>query len=230
MTGSRASRGFTLIELMICLAIMAIVMSAGAFTWNRSLAWFNQEHDYALALEMARSAMDDLRHRPFESLPPHVVPHHALAAWQAPSGNRVLVGTRRVRPLPGCASYLVDYDFEVHASTGECARVPRQAPYRLRLQNEPVRQVLEVMRLDGPAPVRVAATQAAPFVVVGPGAAGAVLRVSYLGAVRIVADGRFLDADLHETEVPGPAKLIRLHVRHGAEQQGALDLVMVRMR
>lgn len=228
---ARTPRGFTLIEVMICIAILAIVMGTGALVWNRSLSWFNREHDYSLALQLAGRAVDDLRRQPYDTLPPFVVPRPALAAWKEPAGPLVVAGTRTARDVTtskGAAS-IVSYQFEVPVRGGEAARVPTSAPYVVHLQNEPVREVLDVIRLDTPKPTRVRPEKSVPSVEFDAAQAGAVVRVDYLGRVRILASGAFVDADLRATSAVGSAKLIRLQVRYGKEHQGCLDLTMVKM-
>ena len=229
---ARPVRGFTLIEVMIAIVILTIALGTGALVWNRSLSWFNREHDYSLALQLAGCAVEDLRRQPYDIVPPFVVPHSALVAWKEPAGALVVAGTRTARDVTtskGAAS-IVSYQFEVPVRGGEAARVPTSAPYVIHLQNEPVREVLDVIRLDAPEPTWVRPEKTVPSVEFDAAQAGAVVRVDYLGRVRILASGTFLDAELHETSAVGAAKLIHLQIRYGKEHQGCLDLTMVKMR
>lgn len=226
----RSAVGFTLIEVMIAIALLAIFLATMSLVWNRSLGWFNREHEYALALQLARSAVEDLRGRPYDSVPPIVLPSSRAGAHKVPDERLVVPGTRSVREVPsrGGSVAVVSYDFEVPVRGGEAARVPREAPYRIHLQNEPVREILDVVRLDAGHAEAVHPTQGAPAVEFDASMAGAVVRVDYLGKVRIVASSRFVDGDMHETKGVGVAKVIRLGVLYGEEHAGALDLSMVK--
>lgn len=60
--------GFTLIEAMICVAILAIVMASGVKNFSRSLNWLSNEARDERVLDMLAAAEDDLRQVPYPQL------------------------------------------------------------------------------------------------------------------------------------------------------------------
>jgi prepilin-type N-terminal cleavage/methylation domain-containing protein len=158
--------GFTLIEVMICIAILAIVMAI-PMTARAEFSWLAAEADYREALRNARWQIDELQKAPFDALPPRTmrVPANGTIQLQP----HLVAGSVRVllanvpgwhdthlqftdRDWPGIdtasgmvhlppsmrgRNVVIDYAYEVPCH-GECHTVKNWAPYTLALDNAPV--------------------------------------------------------------------------------------------
>lgn len=66
---ARRDRAFTLIEIMISIAILAILMAVPV-SMNNRWQWLSRESDYRTALRNARWTLEALQDVPFDQLPP----------------------------------------------------------------------------------------------------------------------------------------------------------------
>ncbi len=96
---NKSQRAFTLIELMIGIAILAIVLAMPRAACN-SVQGLVREGDYRFALRNARYQQDLLRALPLEALPPELVkvrPDGTVPLSQP----HVVPGSLQVRTLDG---------------------------------------------------------------------------------------------------------------------------------
>lgn len=61
-------RGFTLIEVMISVAILAIIFSASFQGWHRTQGWLAEEMDRSRAAQMLANAADVVRALPYDQV------------------------------------------------------------------------------------------------------------------------------------------------------------------
>lgn len=238
-------RGFTLIELMICIAILAIVMVV-PLTARNSLQSLTRESDYRLALRNATRQLDELRAEPFGAVPPAVL--------RVPADGRVRLrdvvpdslalsdvdGTPLATPSlqgetvevdPALAGRQVILDYRAWLpDRQEAHTVPSRPPFVVPLVNGPALR-LEAVRLatgDRQAPLQARLTEAGVEV---PGsAAGRVVVVDYLGSrVRNQVSGRFLTLDLQPARGVGPVKELRIRESYGGQAM-AMGLTLLKVQ
>ncbi|MCA9795196.1 MAG: prepilin-type N-terminal cleavage/methylation domain-containing protein, partial [Candidatus Eremiobacteraeota bacterium] len=159
-------RGFTLIEVMICIAILAIVFSV-PWSLHRGHAHLLRQANYRFALRNAETQLEALRAESFDQLPPAVVTVGQGGAVQLPHGwleqdslkVRSLAGEELAAPLevesqtgrlklePKLAGQkvIIDYAFYV-ADQGEAHRV---SDGKVALENGPVVSVDRVWLARG---------------------------------------------------------------------------------
>lgn len=227
-------RGFTLIELMITIAILAIVLFVPV-TGRHSLQGLSRESDYAFALRNATRQVDDLRRAPFDSVPPVVrtvpadgflrVPPEVVPGSVTMDGRATEPAGGFVKAQPG-RRVVLDYRCYL-PDRGEAHTVP--ADGRVTLLNTPVLGVVAVRLATGDRQAPLAASPTADGIQVDPAHAGRVVVVDYFGSrVRNELSGRFLGRDLHPVQGPGPVKELRVEEAYGgAVRRMGLTLLKV---
>lgn len=234
-------RGFTLIEVMIAIAILAIV-AVVPLTGRQSLQALSREADYGFALRNATRQVDDLRAAPFDSVPPQVVtvpadgrvrlartdlvPGSVLVDGSPPQAVDGATGEIQVDPSFQGRKVVVDYRCFL-PDRGEAHTVP--ADGRVTLVNAPVHRVLAVRLASGERLAPVPFEPTPDGLRVGAEAKGRVVVVDYLGGrVRNELSGRFLTVDLLPATGAGPVKELRVEESYGgATRRMGLTLLKV---
>lgn len=240
-------RAFTLIEIMICIALMATYLSAHLGIWQ-SVRRLRAQEDFRWAATSAQKELDWLQTVPYASLPPQVL--RVGARGELPLGPlefdpdslearplqgsfepiKLLRGTSGGLKLDGKYAHqnvLVSFQFfgqerlEAHRLSGPDQPVP--------LRDQPVRRVTAVRQARGDEMVPVKAWNFTDDQLFVPGLkAGAVVCVDYLGsgdALRV--RGQFLDEQLRPTLTPSPIKLLTITAGYGGG--GKVTLQTLRM-
>ena len=241
---SGRKRAFTLIELMISIAIFAIFMAIGA--GGASLHWLHRESDYRFALRNARYQVAAVRTANFDSLPPQTLAVGAGGWVQLAHKDLVresvqVVGAeipvQQVDNAKGRVQLTAAVGTRVSVSygyylpdRGEAHTVPVSAPYQVLLRNTPVIYVEQVRVADGKV------VPASGYQVVGDkleltaDLAGKVVEIDYAGArIRNQVWGSYLDARLNSTVQTGPCKLMRIQESYGSQGLGRIDLNLVKV-
>lgn len=242
--------GFTLIELMICIAIVAILWAVPLNVHNTA-HWLSHQRDYSFALRNARWQLAALEKVPYDQLPPRrllVPPHRWLqlqpnlvpgsVVVESPDGSAqgrcdiVDLASGRVH-MPGRLvglPLIVSYRFYV-ADQGEAHTVPSTPPYTVQLENAPVTNLsLHLARGTALEPLRGFHLEAASGRLTLPAScAGRVVVADYLGGrMRTEVSGRFLSSDLRPvSRGDGPIKQLQLE-ESGGDKVGKLRLSLLR--
>lgn len=243
--GRRA--GFTLIELMISIAILAIV-GAIAVSSLMQFRGITRERDYSRALHDAQEQIFKLRQADFDSLPPEVktVGEDGMVKLSqtnlAKGSVKVLTadGLKPVEPqsvslengivtlgsgLKG-QRVIIDYRYPL-VTRGEAQFLSPDGS--VRLENGPVRKVEAVYLASGDKLTKTSAfTLQGDQLSVKAGTSQLVV-VDYLGGdwsnqVR----GRFLDQDLQPTSQPSEIKTLTVEEPYVGAMSLALPLLKVR--
>jgi prepilin-type N-terminal cleavage/methylation domain-containing protein len=239
VSGKSRNRGFTLIEMMIVIAIVAIVWSTGVKTTG-SLRWLTREIYYEEGLRQLRRAKEQIDETPFRLLPPisATVPPGGVIHLNTPclfpgsvsvvdagsgsavAGFKVDEEKGRIEGLPAGRRVIVNYSFQV-PETGEGAVVPASPPYEIRLSNAPARQILGLWHVEGarqePIDGRHYSLNRGSGVLTLDGKyAGRLVRISYCGGEVVNrCSGEFLDGRLQPSARPAGLKLIRCSISYG---------------
>lgn len=167
-----AAKGMTLIEVMITVAILAIVIAIGSRNIS-SYQWMNKEIYYSSALRQGERQKNDIETASFDSLPPEVliipengvlklsnkyVDEESIRIYIMAQNNKELssqsytfnpltseihISTQQNRiPYKG-EKALVSYAFLIPDSP-EPVLVPETEPYRIELFNSPIQEVVKV--------------------------------------------------------------------------------------
>lgn len=228
----RSARAFTLIELMIGIAILAIVLAIPRSARN-SVQGLTLEADSRRVLRNARVNLDELRRRDFDRLPPELL-------TVAPDGTvplsqpHVVPGSLKVRtldgrpPRPG-ARVVAEYRFFL-PERGEAHTVPSQPPHRVELVQAPVRELLGVFLAAGETlqPISASLSEDRKALVLPASMAGRVVVADYLGeGPGAEAWGSFLSEALQPSDQPTAFKLLRLQRKSDGP---GVDLSLLRVR
>lgn len=225
-------RGFTLLEIMIALAIMAILLT-GHIEFIREINAVQRQQDFLRAARQAERQLQELNQIPFEQLPPQLLSPDSEGWLQLaqtdvePTALRVerLEGepgpvplrslearSGRVRVASELAGQMLMVNYAYFAcDSGETVRVGRDG--RVQLANQPVIRVERVLLAHG--------EQLSPFrdwrftpetgLQLGPSARGGVAVVDYRGqTLANQVQGQFLSRDLRRQSTPSNIKLITL--------------------
>lgn len=237
------ARAFTLIEIMICIALLAIFLSIAIHRADTG-GWLSQEADYRFALRSARLQLEELRAQPFDSLPPQQVKvgrdgwvqlaHGQLVpgSVRCPSEIKTIDEPRgRVQlDAPVGQKVTVDYAYFV-GDQGEAHTVPSSAPYRITLRNSPVVKVDRVHAYRGGQSRTVSCRQFGDQLEFGPDMAGQVVSVDYSGArVRNQVSGSFLDERLAASSTPQNNRLLYVKEAYGQQGTTRMQLTLVKSR
>jgi len=243
------TRGFTLIEIMICIAIIAIVTGTASVAWL-GLAQLRREGDFRIALQSARHQLAELRTAPFSSLPPEILtvgPSGELHLGQSDlvpgtlrltrldsaggslTPERVEASTVRLaRSLAGCR-VMANYEWYL-PGRNEVQLVLEQG--RVPLWNAPAVRVDQVRTARGASLTKLEGWRLSPdrcYLEVPPALAGRAVVIDYLGSrVRNRARGRFLDEGLQPLDGPSPLKLMEVLEDYGG-QVGTLRLTALKV-
>jgi len=247
---NKTSRGFTLIEIMISIALLAIVVPA-AFHILNSFKWFSHEENYRYALFQAEAQIDSLKSQPFESLPPFVVTAEKDGKVRLP-GRHIIQDSIRLylegQQLP--ASSFTNKDgvlsitgaFQGKRLVAECrvllpslqeaVSVPDKAPFEVHLQNSPVKEITEIREVKGssfrPLAGSVCTAKKDDIVTVNGSLAGQVLDFTYYGErLSICMNGVFVTDELKETRRASSLKLITLEQVYG-ERTNSFSLTFLK--
>lgn len=248
----RKAPGFTLIELMIVIAIMAIVagVPVAARNWVHGM---NRESDYRFALRNARQQVAALRRAPFGALPPQVlpVPHDGWiqlaqrdlvpesTTLRDPQGADLgkplkvdaIQGRVQVPVQLAGRPVVVDYRFFM-PDRDEAHTVPKAAPFEVPLANAPAVRVTGawLARGDRLEPVKATLSGDGTRLALPAVAAGRVVVVDYVGSrIRNQVSGRFLGEDLQPAPGLGPVKLLKVQESYG-EGAGTMALTLLRVQ
>ncbi|MGV8120862.1 MAG: prepilin-type N-terminal cleavage/methylation domain-containing protein [Candidatus Xenobiia bacterium LiM19] len=247
---NKTSRGFTLIEVMISIALLAIVIPA-AFHIMNLFKWFSHEENYRYALFQAEAQIDSLKSQPFESLPPFVVTAGKDGKVVLP-GRRVIQDSIRLysegRQLPSSSFANKDGVLYVTGafmgkrlvaecrvllpSIEEAVTVPDKAPFELHLLNSPVTEITGVREVRGGSfrtlSKGVCTAVKDDVVTVNEGLAGKVLDFTYYGErLSICMNGVFVTDDLKETRRASSLKLVTLEQVYG-ERTNSFSLTFLK--
>lgn len=240
----RGSAGFTLIELMIAIAILAILAAVPRASAN-SVHQLSREDHYRHALSNANHQMEWLSRQSFESLPPRVVKVSSDGQVRISQPRLVedsvrfyteqgpieasAAGSGRYRLGPEWAGKKVvaNYSFDV-PDKGEAAVVDAQG--RARLRNLPVEEVVAVHQAQGPKLQPVTKFKVGDrergVLELDPGLAGKVVVVDYLGeSLKNRVSGEFVDQEFRPASRPTKTKVLRLAERYGGAWRFELELV-----
>lgn len=242
-------RGFTLIEIMICLAIIAIISGTATVAWL-GLGQLRREGDFRFALQSARHQLAELQEIAFDALPPQVLTVGRTGEIHLGQGD-IVPGTVRLSRLDGAgaslapdgvegrtvrvsprfagARLMVDYEFFL-PSRNEAQLV--ETGGKVRLWNTPAVRVESVRVARGAALTPVTGWRLSPdrSSLDVPGAlTGRAVVVDYLGQrLRNRVRGRFLDEALRDLDRPSPLKLLEVSEDYG-EKVGTLRLSTLRV-
>lgn len=233
------ARAFTLIELMICIAIFAIFLG---ITIHRAdtVGWLAQESNYRFALRSARQQLEQLRQAPFESLPPQQLKvgrdgwvqlaHGQLVPNRLKTGppvRQVDLEKGRVQ-LDSPAGTLVVIDYAYFASDqGEAHTIGPDG--RVTLRNSPVLQVEKALLYQGSQSAPVDYTLLGNQLQFPTSLAGRVVQVDYSGgSVRNQVSGLFLDDQLHITAKASRCKLLFVQEGYGRDGVARMQLSLVK--
>ncbi len=246
----KASHGFTLIEIMICIALLAIVVPV-AFHVLNSFKWFSHEENYRYAVFQAEAQIESLKSQPFESLPPFVVTAGKDGNVRLPQRHVIQDSVKLYsegRLIPSSSFTCKDGVLSVTGnlrgkrlvaeckvmlpSVEEAVTVPEEAPYEVHLQNRPVTEITEMREVKGACfttlPKSVCAAVKDDIVTVNGTLAGKVLDFTYYGErLSICMSGAFLADDLRETRASTSLKLITLEQVYG-EKTNSFSLTFLK--
>jgi prepilin-type N-terminal cleavage/methylation domain-containing protein len=234
------ARAFTLIEVMICIALLAIFFGIAIQRANTG-DWLSHESDYRFALRNARNQLEELRSLPFDGLPPQrlkaeaggwvqlahfpLVPDSlrcqaAVLSLDLERGRVQLEATQGAQVVVNYAYYLSD--------VGEAHTVPSTPPYRVSLRNTPVLAIERVRTYQGqrirPATFRCIGDE----LEFGPELAGRVISVDYSGErIRNQVSGVFLSPGLQPSDAPTDCRLLYVKEAYGNSH---VQLSLVRPR
>jgi hypothetical protein len=234
-----------LIEVMICIAIMAIVMGS-LEPVQHGLHGLNRDTDYRYALANAQRQLDMLRQLPYDALPPEVVTvrggHQMLqhghllpgsvSVWStdgrllgAPPAVQAESGT--IAWLPAWQGQQVRVDYSYHVADVETHTVGPD--HAVDLWNTPVLQVVDVRSEHGDQVtdlgLRGTVCQGNRVRVPATG----VVQVEYLGGrVENVVVGQFLDDDLRPSPRPTDIKLMTVEEAYGTTNRLKLSELRTR--
>ena len=232
-------RAFTLIELMICIAILAIFLG---ITIHRAdtVGWLAQESNYRFALRSARQQLEQLRQKPFESLPPQQLKVGRdgwvqLAHGQlVPNSLKTSVSVRKLDLQKGRVQLeapvgtlvVVDYAYFV-SDQGEAHTIAADGLATLR--NSPVLNVDRVLLYQGSQSAPVSYTLQGDQLEFPASLAGRVVQVDYSGgSVRNQVSGIFLDDQLHTTAKVSRCKLLFVQEAYGRDGVARMQLSLVK--
>lgn len=242
-------RGFTLIEMMICIAILTIAVAAMG-TAGQGLRQLRREGDFRFAVQCARQQLAKLEEAPFDSLPPQVLV--VTRAGELQLGQRHIVpGSLKVTRLDGqgaaftpsavegrlarvdksLAGQRVVVDFEWYLPGSNEAELVGPGG-RVPLWNAPAVEVEGVRSARGAAEEQVSHWKLSPdrtSLLVSPALEGRAVLIDYLGSrLRNRARGRFLDEEMRPLDRPSPIKLLELREDYG-DGAGTFRLNLVRV-
>lgn len=172
-------RGFTLIEVMICIAIIAIVITTGA-KLIKNYNWMARETHYSDAVRQMKAQKKIMSLKPFNSIPPeiHTVSRDGKIKL---SNNNIIKDTVKIsaRDKNGTGRHfshnipVENFNLDENNSTlvilnnslhgkevlvnykyilpdhGEAATVPEKSPYEIRLFNSPIVKLENVELVKG---------------------------------------------------------------------------------
>jgi prepilin-type N-terminal cleavage/methylation domain-containing protein len=228
----RSGRAFTLIELMIGIAILAIVLAMPRSARN-SVQGLALEAHSRRTLRNARVNLDELRRRDFDRLPPELL-EVAPDGTVSPSQPHVVPGSLKMRtldggpPRPG-ARVVAEYRFCL-PERGEAHTVPSQPPHRVELAQAPVRELLGIFLAAGETlqPISASLSEDRKALLFPASLAGRVVVADYLGeGPGAEVWGSFLSENLRPTDQPTAFKLLHLQW-NGGEPGAHLTLLRVR--
>lgn len=240
----RGNRAFTLIELMIAIAILAIIIAVpkGALHGLNRLA---REDNYRHALANARYQLEQMRQEDYDSLPPQLLTVDAngqvkvsrkflnadsvkvYREGQPVEARVVAPGIYQVDAGLKGQKVVVNYSFAL-PDKGEALVVDERG--EVELHNRPVVEVVAVHRAAGDKLTKLDGFKLldrdSGRLQVGAQHAGQVVLVDYLGeSVRNHLESSFLDAELLPTNKPGEAKLLKVVEQYGGVLCMKLELV-----
>jgi prepilin-type N-terminal cleavage/methylation domain-containing protein len=243
MAGRR--KGFTLIELMISIAILAIFLSIPVAAIH-GLQGLQREEDYRFALVNARSQLQRLRSESFDALPPQSV-RVGPGGWASLGHADLLessvtvrragqeVATRSVDAAKGRVlldpsltgqTVVVDYEYFV-PDRNEAHLLGDDAS--VTLENLPLRKVEAVWIARGEslrASRSFQADLARGRVTVKDAPKGALVLIDYAGGrLRNKVSGHFLDQSFTPTPKPTRTKLLEVSEQYGGEWRLSLPLL-----
>lgn len=246
-------RAFTLIELMIAIAILAILSAIPLITWQ-SLGDLTREKNYRFAVASADLIRDQVLEVPYNLLPPRVltVDQEGVVAlgWVAmvedsltlrwPDGSPAVGRSRfvddrlQVPPEWAGRELVVDYRFvpDYLPNQGDAYTVPTEAPYEVELHNAPVEAISRVWLAQGKtltplSPEAYELLEERRLRVPGD-YAGRVLVVEYRGrSIRTEVGGSFLDSTLEPQLAPSQLKKIELKTNYGGRRRLATGFLRV---
>ncbi len=237
------ARAFTLIEIMICIALLSIFFSIAIHRADTS-GWLSKESDYRYALRNARLQLEDLRAADFDSLPPQQVKVGRDGWVQLAHGQLVPRSLRcrsKIRNLdetrgrvqldtPAGSVVVVDYAFFA-GDHGEAHTIPSSPPYRVTLRNSPVLRVEKATVYSGSHGRSATYRQVGEQLEFAPELAGQVVSVDYSGSrVRNQVSGLFLDGRLRASQQPTDTKLLYVQETYGQQGIAKLQLSLVKPR
>lgn len=237
------ARAFTLIEIMICISLLAIFLSIAVHRSDTG-GWLSHEADYRFALRNARLQLEELRALPFDSLPPQQVKvgrdgwvqlaHPQLVAGSVRCNLEVKsvdekLGRVQLQATPGQTA-TVDYAYYV-GDHGEAHTIPSAPPYRITLRNSPVIQVDRVLAYRGSQSRPVRCQQFGDQLEFAADLAGQVVSVDYFGGrVRNQVSGLFLDDRLVASPQPQNTRLLYVKEAYGQQGTTQMQLTLVKSR
>ncbi len=246
-------RGFTLIEIMISVAILAIVTAVPLASWD-TLGALTREQDYRLAARSAQMQVELLREAPLASLPPRQlkVPAGGVidlgvnnlvadsVTLRRPDGTplgaplRVELATGRVHLERGWAGrpVVVNYRFGGVTGTGHGEAYTVDSEGHVSLQNTPVTRVTRVTLAQGERLSPLTSwrlVDPAQGVLHVPGLAGRVVLVDYGGQrLKREVSGEFRGELLEAQTTPSPFKLLQVTVTYaGGARKVSLSVLRV---
>ncbi|MGE0491370.1 MAG: prepilin-type N-terminal cleavage/methylation domain-containing protein [Vulcanimicrobiota bacterium] len=242
-------RGFTLIELMICIAILAILAAIQPLTWHL-LGSLAREKDYRFAAQTCEQTRQSLLKADFNMVAPRLL-RVGADGW-IDLGQVVVVegslrlfwpdGTPAGSPLERRGSRLrlpaewrgrqlvVDYQWlaDYLPEQGEAHTVDARG--QVQLYNQPVEAVDRVLlaQADQLSPVAYQLGQDGKLQL-DQKHRGQVVVVDYRGGrIRTEVEGRYLDDTLEPQLAPSDFKQIRLVTTYGGERQVELGFLKVK--
>lgn len=246
--------GFTLIELMISIAILAILAHIQLLSWQ-SLGSLAREKNYRFASKTTELVRQQVLEMPYNSIPPRlltvdqqgrvslgdvsIVPDTLTLRWTdgspAAATPEFLDGELQLPTEWAGRDLIVDYRFlsDYLPGQGDAHTIPVQEPYQIELHNVPVLSVSKVWLAKGKTLELLPAEQwqlvEQRHLLFPAELAGRAVVVDYKGdRVRTEVSGSYLDAGLEPQLSPSEFKRVELKTNYGGRRTTASGFLRVK--
>ncbi|HPZ08514.1 MAG TPA: prepilin-type N-terminal cleavage/methylation domain-containing protein [Candidatus Eremiobacteraeota bacterium] len=238
------NKGFTLIEVMIFVALMAILMFIGTGL-HSSIQWLTRENNYSNCIRELHNQKKIISHIPYDKLPPEVLtvqgdneiklsnsnilPESIIIMTQEKgnidpsdfkvSENIITIKDKNYRGK----KVLVKYGFLL-AGSGEASTVPDKEPYEIRLLNTPLKTLTKIELVEGDNFTTIPSSlyevkKGSKKIRIDKKYAGKVVHITYTGgSMQYICTGDFLNDKLNTVSEITDMKLIKIQASYGSRQ------------